>query len=161
MNEAKLKRIEALAAEATEGPWSLEYRPMDLGNPESGYRRLVAIMAGGGNVPVMKTHDGVGPGSTVPLGIQNAEFIVAAREALPELIAEVRRWREVASTLASTVFMGEPQINTDEAGGPGVCICETPPRPSEHFDPARQHVERCTRFREAFAEIQRLKGSRA
>jgi sirohydrochlorin ferrochelatase len=81
MNEQELARLEALAAAATPGPWNTyECRHHSGGNGPSkvDYQVSCAKECVAWDMP----------------SSSNAAFIAAAREAVPVLVAEVRRLRE-------------------------------------------------------------------
>ncbi len=98
MTDEELDRIEALANAATAGPWFVTGLPW--------FRAQDAVLAGSpdGNVAAMVAQCEVWEGErdewndnepSFPLADSrcDAAFIAAAREAVPALIAEVRRLR--------------------------------------------------------------------
>ena len=76
MTDDELLTIEALADAATMGPWQERYRPGSAGY-DVARRGSTALV---GSLPMLK---------------QDAAFIAAARTAVPALIAEVRRLRDL------------------------------------------------------------------
>lgn len=78
MDSAKLDELERLAAQATPGPWSCKSVP-GLGG---GRHNRPHIFADGVCLPVASL--------SVIKGEEDAAFIVAARNAVPELAARVR-----------------------------------------------------------------------
>jgi hypothetical protein len=78
MTDAELDALEKLAAAATPGPWTIQFTTMSTrvyGPPESFVCGMPAI-----DDPTVEP---------------DAHFIAAAREAVPALIAEVRRLRKL------------------------------------------------------------------
>ena len=87
LTEARLAELEALLAEATPGPWQVESDE----RPRSNVQRC--IEADGGNLVVAAARDyDVRTESIIPMR-NNARLIVEARNALPALIAEIRKLR--------------------------------------------------------------------
>lgn len=86
MTPEEIERLKALAEKATPGPWterSFDECQRCIVAPLDGKRRpLLAIVS-------------IGPGSLDPTGTSNPAFIAATREAVPALIAELERAREL------------------------------------------------------------------
>jgi hypothetical protein len=79
MNNERLERLEALANAATDGPWKLGY------SDGSGKDDCVISLG----IPVFHADALFG------IGEDDIKFIAASRTAIPELIAEVRRLRQL------------------------------------------------------------------
>lgn len=106
MTDEELRLLERQCDEATSGPWKVdEYDPRNL----RVYGRTNVI-----NYPVMSTIVRCVPTTQTDSdgrvwecsgnGIHNAEFIAAARAAVPTLVAEVRRLSEAVMLSERTAF---------------------------------------------------------
>jgi hypothetical protein len=86
ITEEKLAELEALAAAATPGPWRVSM---------SGY----SVKSYDADVPIVATPRGgaQATGKQLEHWHANSDLIAAARDAVPALVAEVRRLREVAA----------------------------------------------------------------
>lgn len=108
MDEGRLAELERLAAAATLGPWGYVFQP------RSGSRGRARVVAGHprggllippwvrGLTTVADCGKRFEPPDRFPHN-RDAEFIAAARSAVPELVAEVRRLRALAASLAERV----------------------------------------------------------
>lgn len=106
MTEDELDRLEALASAATPGPWESTWNQVDVdgetedvittSEPREQYRSVVGTF----------WYDGLHAGCKE----QDAAFIAACREAVPKLIAEVRRIRKELDEWLAEVDLteGEP-----------------------------------------------------
>jgi hypothetical protein len=127
-----LSKLEALAKAATPGPWDVDDVQTDgeYGSGEDTYRGFKSYVVGCGPVDnwrsiidtsnsdvAMVEVDGDCDGTTAwdEVGRCNTQFIAAAREAVPALIARVR---ELEAALKPFADEGEtwPELNTTRLG---------------------------------------------
>jgi hypothetical protein len=103
-----LSRWEALASAATPGPWTTDDAPRLQGSVNAGLHQVAAAMG----QAAMHDHRA----DTAEVQRANAAFIAAARAAVPDLCAEVRRLRqEVADVHGASLHNASTAVRvTDE-----------------------------------------------
>jgi hypothetical protein len=102
MTEERLAELEALEKGATAGPW--------LVTRESGQGWLIATIEGEDERQVNVVTNGTAPGIKTFPGA-DAALIAEARNALPELLAEVRRLRAACeAALAKAEQCSDPYV---------------------------------------------------
>ena len=109
LTDARLAEMEALASDATPGPWKCgRYKlagdpAFEVVGPSSENRRLIVqTVVGDARCPEHTLQEQA-----------NAQFVAASREAVPALIAEVRRLRETLEAIAKET--GEQLLECDNA----------------------------------------------
>lgn len=117
MDSAKLEELEHLAKAATPGPWSCKSVP-GLGG---GRHNRPHIFADGVCLPVASL--------SVIKGEEDAAFIVAARNAVPELVAENRALQERVRELERQRDYLAFELSS---GGRDLSDCDHPHLPCEH-----------------------------
>jgi len=87
INDTELDALEALAAAAVAGPWKSYVEGRDHEGGDN------FIMTGGGDSDAPDMYVQLYYGTRPTIDVPTHDFVAAAREAVPRLLAEVRRLR--------------------------------------------------------------------